>query len=128
MRAPAIAGVLFTIGDYAAASLIGAATAAGVRIAIGPHMDMVLAMLVGAFVGLLVHVVIGLLVAPLLGGFHVMLPGSLIGMYGGMLFAMRDTMQSPGPLREAITVGVIFGIVVMAAVQLYDRSLRATQG
>jgi hypothetical protein len=53
-----------------------------------------------------------------------MIPGSLIGMYGGMFFAMRDTMQHSCPLSQAIWVGAFFGIVVVAGVQLYDRALR----
>jgi hypothetical protein len=126
MRAAGIGDVLFVVGDYVAAGLIGAVTAAAVHVVVNHGTDMVLAMLVGAVVGLVVHVVIGLVLAPLLGAFHVMLPGGLIGMYGGMVFAMRDSMQSP-TLRDAVVIGAVFGIVIMAAVHLYDVSLRAGQ-
>jgi len=54
--------------------------------------------------------------------FHVMVPGAVIGMYGGMLFAMRDVMQQ-GSTGQAIEVGVAFGLLVTAGVRLYDRAL-----
>jgi hypothetical protein len=51
-------------------------------------------------------------------------PGSLIGMYGGMLFAMRDSMeQQPSSPTHVILVGIIFGLVIIAGVRLYDRAL-----
>lgn len=119
--------LLFAAGDYFGGALVGAATAAAVRGVVSPHLDMVLAMLVGTVVGMVVHLAIGLAVSPLLGLFHCMVPGGLIGMYGGMLFAMRDAMQHhPGSLRRALLVGVIFGVAVTAAVRLYDRALRGT--
>jgi hypothetical protein len=115
---------LFTCADYLAGALVGTTTAAAVHAVVSPTLDMVLAMLIGMAIGMLAHVVIGLLLSPLLGMFHVMIPGSLIGMYGGMLFAMRDTMQHSCPLSQAIWVGAVFGVVVVAGVQLYDRALR----
>lgn len=116
---------LFVLGDYIGGALVGAATAAVVHAAVSPSLDMVIAMLLGMGIGMLIHVALGLLLAPFLGMFHVMVPGSLIGMYGGMLFAMRDSMQHGISLWQAISVGVIFGIIVVAGVRLYDRSLRA---
>jgi len=116
---------LFTLGDHAAGAAVGAATAAAVRGVVCHDTDMVVAMLLGMAIGMLVHLVVGVAVSPLLGAFHVMVPGSLIGMYGGMLFAMRDTMQHAGSTSNAILVGVAFGVVVTAGVQLYDRALRA---
>ena len=117
---------LFALGDYAAGALVGGTTAAAIRAVISPELDMVVAMLLGMGIGMLIHLVLGLVLSPLLGMFHVMVPASLIGMYGGMLFAMRDTMQhAAGTTTEAILVGVGFGIVVTAAVQLYDRTLHS---
>jgi hypothetical protein len=119
--------LLFAAGDYLVGALVGAATAAGVRAVVSPDLDMVLAMLIGTAVGMVVHQAIGLAASPLLGVFHCMVPGGLIGMYGGMLFAMRDAMQHhPGSLRRALVVGIIFGAAVTAAVRLYDRALRDT--
>ncbi len=83
---------LFPIGDYLAGGVTGAATAVGVRLAVSPDLDMVIAMLIGMAVGMVVHLVLTVLLAPVLDAFHVMVPGGLIGMYGGMMFAMRDTM------------------------------------
>jgi hypothetical protein len=121
--------VLFTIGDYLVGGLTGAATAIAVRALVSPALDMVLAMLIGMVAGTVVHLLIGLAVSPLLGLFHCMVPGGLIGMYGGMLFAMRDAMQhESGSLGGAVTVGIVFGAVVTAGVRLYDRSLRAPSG
>ena len=114
--------ILFAIGDYAAGGIGGAATAVAVRTVVGPGLDLALAMLVGMGIGMLAHLAISLLLSPLLGMFHVMVPGSLIGMYGGMLFAMRDAMQ-PASLDQAIGVGVVFGFIVTAGVRLYDRAL-----
>jgi hypothetical protein len=117
---------LFTVGDYLAGALTGAVTAASVRAVVSPELDMVLAMLIGMAAGTVVHLLIGVAVSPLLGMFQSMVPGGLIGMYGGMLFAMRDAMQHPGSLGRAILVGIVFGAVVTAGVRLYDRALRAT--
>jgi hypothetical protein len=116
---------LFTIGDHLAGGAVGAVTAVGVRAVVSPQLDMVLAMLVGMAIGMIAHLVLTVLLAPVLDPFHVMVPGGLIGMYGGMMFAMRDTMQAhAGSLRQAILVGVVFGVVVVAGVHLYDRAIR----
>lgn len=114
--------LLFATGDYIAAGLMGTVTAAAVRLLVDPGFDLVLAMLLGVGIGTLVHLAMGLLLSPLLGLFHVMVPGSLIGMYGGMLFAMRDAMQ-PVSLGHAVAVGAAFGAIVMAIVQFYDYAL-----
>ncbi len=118
---------LFAIGDYVCGALVGGTTAAAVRGWVGPETDMVVAMVLGMGIGIIVHLAIGLLLTPLLGMFHAMIPGSLIGMYGGMMFAMRDSMQEhAGSLEHAVVVGVGFGVLMIAAVQLYDRALRGT--
>jgi len=114
----------FTVGDYSAGAVTGAATAVAVRAVVGPNTDMVLAMVIGMLLGMIVHLAVGLLLSPLLGMFQIMVPGSLIGMYGGMLFAMRDTMGHPGTTALAIAVGAGFGLIVIAGVRLYDRALR----
>jgi hypothetical protein len=114
--------VLFGVGDYFAGGVTGAATAVAVRAVIGPDVDLALAMLLGMGLGMLVHLPIGLVLSPVLGMFHVMVPGTVIGMYGGMLFAMRDVMQQ-GSTGQAIEVGVAFGLLVTAGVRLYDRAL-----
>ena len=115
---------LFAIGDYAGGALIGAITAAAIHVVVRYEMDMVLAMLIGMAIGTVAHVAVGLLLTPVLGAFHSMTPGSLIGMYGGMMFGMRDSMQEVS-LGQASLVGVIFGLAVVAALRLYDRALRA---
>ncbi len=116
---------LFAVGDYFGGGLIGGTTAAAVRALIVPETDMVLAMLIGMTVGMILHLGIGLLLTPLLGMFHAMIPGSLIGMYGGMMFAMRDSMQGPAMSKShAVGVGVVFGLLMIVVVRLYDRGLR----
>jgi len=118
--------LLFATGDYLMGGGTGAATAAVVRVAIDPNLDMVLAMLFGMVLGMIAHLVIGAALSPLLGFFHLMVPGSLVGMYGGMLFAMRDTMQHPaGSLGHVAFVGVLFGFAVVAGVRVYDRALHS---
>jgi hypothetical protein len=120
---------MFAVGDYLTGALTGAATAAAVRAVVSPGLDMVLAMLIGTAAGMIIHLAIGLLVSPLLGLFHCMIPGGLTGMYGGMLFAMRDAMQHhPGSLGRVILVGIVFGAVVTASVRLYDRALQEPIG
>jgi len=65
-----------------------------------------------------------LALAPLLGMFETMMPASLIGMYGGMLFAMRDSMAAgSATLAAAAVVGAIFGAIVVLAVKVYNRVL-----
>jgi hypothetical protein len=118
--------MLFAVGDYLAGGLTGAVTAVAVRAVVSPDLDMVLAMLMGMAAGIVVHLALGLAMSPMLGLFHCMVPGGLIGMYGGMLFAMRDTMQPhPVSLGRAMVVGLVFGVVVTATIRLYDRALRA---
>lgn len=115
---------LFVIGDYAAGGAVGAATAMAVRVAVRPGFDVVLAMLAGMATGMFIHLMAALFLSPVLGFFHTMVPGSLIGMYGGMLFAMRDSMeQQPSSPAQVILVGIIFGLVITAGVRLYDRAL-----
>jgi len=117
--------MLFTIGDYVAGMLVGAATALGVRIVIWPGMDMVIAMFVGMGLGMAVHIVLALTLAPAIGMFEAMIPASLIGMYGGMFFAMRDSMAAGSlTLAAALAVGAAFGAIVVAGVHFYDRTLR----
>jgi hypothetical protein len=58
--------------------------------------------------------------------FEAMIPASLIGMYGGMLFGMRDSMAAGSrTMQAALAVGAIFGVIVVAAVRFYDRTLRS---
>jgi hypothetical protein len=117
--------MLFSIGDYLAGILIGVATTLAVRAVIWPGVDMVVAMLVGMAIGTVVHLFVGLVLAPLVGMFETMVPGSLIGMYGGMLFGMRDSMAAGSlTLASAVTVGAIFGAIVVLGVKVYDRILR----
>jgi hypothetical protein len=121
VRVP-VRSVLFALGDCAAGALTGAVTATAVHAAIGPETDLALVMVLGMILGMVVHLPIGFLLAPILGMFHVMVPGTLIGMYGGMLFAMRDAMHSVA-LADALRVGVVFGVLVTVGVQLYDRAV-----
>ena len=117
--------MLFSIGDYLVGIIVGAATAIVVRLVVWPGMDMVIAMMIGMGLGMLVHLILGFLSGPLIGMFNAMIPASLIGMYGGMFFAMRDSMAAGSrTLAAAILVGAIFGVIVVAAVKYYDRSLR----
>ncbi len=126
MSANRIGQKMFVVGDYCAGGIVGATTAAAVRLTVSPGTDMVLAMLIGMGVGMIVHVAAALLLSPLLGAFHAMVPASLIGMYGGMFFAMRDTMQQhTGTTSHAIWVGLLFGVIVTAGVHFYDRALRS---
>jgi hypothetical protein len=82
-------------------------------------------MLAGMAVGMVVHLVLGFVLMPLLGGFEVMMPGAMIGMYGGMLFGMRDSMQQEDvPLRTALAVGVLFGLLVVFGVRWWNRQLK----
>jgi hypothetical protein len=114
----------FILGDYMAGMLIGALTALGVRAAVWPGMDMVVAMLVGMAVGIVIHLVLGLLLTPLLG-IGTMIPAMVIGMYGGMLFGMRDSMAAGSPtLTAAAAVGALFGVLVVLGIQVYDWALQ----
>lgn len=119
--------MFFQIGDYLAGAVIGVATALIVRLIIWPGMDMVIAMLVGGGIGMIVSLLISFLLSPLLGIVETMVPGSLTGMYGGMLFAMRDSMAAGSrTMTAALAVGAIFGIVVTVAMKFYNHALRGT--
>src|SRR5262245_54702450 len=115
----------FVIGDYMAGMLLGALTALGVRAAVWPGMDMVIAMLLGMVIGMVLHLLLGLLLSPLLGMFETMIPASVIGMYGGMLFGMRDSMTAGSPtLTGTATVGALFGVLVVLSIKVYNRAFR----
>ncbi|MBI3799866.1 MAG: hypothetical protein HY268_23195 [Deltaproteobacteria bacterium] len=115
----------FVIGDYMAGMFIGALTALGVRAAVWLGMDMVIAMLLGMVIGMAIHLVLGLVLSPWLGMFETMIPASVIGMYGGMFFGMRDAMAAGSPtLTAAATVGMLFGALVVLGIKVYDRALR----
>jgi len=115
----------FMFGDYIAGMAVGVLTALGVRTAIWPGMDMVIAMLIGMAIGMIVHIVLGLLLGPVIGMFNSMVPASVIGMYGGMFFGMRDSMAAGSrTLGAAVLVGAIFGAIVVMVIQVYDHILR----
>jgi hypothetical protein len=48
-------------------------------------------------------------------------PGTLIGMYGGMLFAMRDSMAAGSRTLASAT---IFGAVAVLGVKTYNQALQ----
>jgi hypothetical protein len=115
----------FCVGDYLAGSLTGLLTAFAVRAVIGPQWDMVVAMFVGMAVGMVIHLSLLLLIIPFLGTFEAMMPSAVIGMYGGMLFGMRDSMQQTYvSLNTALAVGAFFGLVVVIGTRWWDRQLR----
>jgi hypothetical protein len=117
--------MFFTVGDYLAGMLVGVATALGVRAAVWPGMDMVIAMLLGMAIGMIIHFILGLMLSPLLGMFETMMPASVIGMYGGMFFGMRDSMSAGSHTHAAAAgVGALFGAIVVAGVKIYDHILR----
>ncbi len=119
--------MFFQIADCLGSAAIGAVTALVIRTVILPGMDMVLAMLVGIGVGMIVSLLMGYMLAPLIGIIDVMVPGSLTGMYGGMLFAMRDSMAAGSrTMAASLVVGAIFGLLVTAAVKVYNYALRGT--
>src|SRR5712692_11545699 len=117
--------MVFVIGDYLAGMTVGALTALAVRGVVWPGMDMVVAMIVGMALGMVIHLILGLLLAPVIGMFNSMIPASIIGMYGGMFFGMRDSMAAGSrTIAGALSVGALFGLIVVAGVQYYDRTLR----
>jgi hypothetical protein len=74
---------------------------------------------------MILHLVLGFMLSPLLGMFETMMPGSVIGMYGGMLFGMRDAMAAGSrTLAAVILVGASFGLVIVLCLKIYDRVLR----
>lgn len=116
----------FALGDYAAGLVLSVATAAAIHAIVGPGWDMVLAMLVGTGVGTGLHVFAALLFGPWVGMLPVMATGSLIGMYGGMLFGMRDSMQACS-WPNVVGVAAVFGSVVVWVMRTCDQSLRGTR-
>jgi hypothetical protein len=119
----------FVIGDYAAGMLIAVLTVVGVRAAVWPGIDMVVAMFLGMALGMVIAMLLGLLLAPLLGMFQTMVPGMLIGMWGGMLFAMHDAMGVGSLSAEAATaVAALFGAILVLGVRTYNRFLQGTVG
>jgi len=115
---------LYLLGEYVAGIVTAVLTALPIHAVVDPDWDMVVAMIAGTVLGSAAHLLVLALLGPLVGFFHVMAPGALIGMYGGMLFGMRDSMQAASWSRT-LAVAVGLGILVVAAVQLYDRVLRA---
>lgn len=117
--------MLFQIGDYLVGMLTGVLTALAVRLVLPMGTDMVIAMIVGMGLGMIIHLFIGFGLGPFLGMFQTMMPASVIGMYGGMFFGMRDSMMAGSPTWGTCALtGAIFGAVAVAALKVYDRSLR----
>lgn len=114
-------------GDYVAGCLTAVLVAAAVHAIVDPGWDLVLAMGVGAALGIAVHLAVLVVLGSLVGLFHVMVPGSLVGMYGGMLFGMRDSMQAAA-WPQVIGVALMLGVAVVASCQVYDRALRSGSG
>lgn len=114
----------YAAGEYAAGLATALLTAAGIHAVVETGADMVLGMLAGSALGLAAHAAVMLALGPAVGFFQVMVPGALIGMYGGMLFGMRDSMQHASWSR-ALAVAALFGALVVAGVRLYDRVLRS---
>lgn len=114
------------LGEYLAGMAAALATALPIHALVSPGTDMVVAMLIGSAVGMTVHLVLSLPLGPLIGMFQFMTTGSLIGMYGGMSFAMRDSMQSVSWAQVA-GVAILVGVAVVASVRLYDRAIRGSR-
>jgi len=114
---------VFAAGEYMAGAITALATATATHYLVVPGWDMALAMVVGGVVGVVTHLAIAVVAGPLLGMFPVMASGSLIGSYGGMVFGMRDSMQAASWGRVWI-ISILFGLIVVAGVRLYDRALR----
>jgi uncharacterized membrane protein len=123
---PRLARAAYALGDYAAGAATAIAAAVPVHAVVDPGMDVVVAMMLGTLLGTLAHLLVLGVAAPLVGFFQAMAPGGLIGMYGGMLFGMRDAMQATSWLH-VVVVAVLFGLAVVAALRLYDRALRSDQ-
>src|SRR5690349_21224365 len=106
---------------------VGALTAVAVRVVVWPGMDMVVAMIVGMALGMLHTYRSWLHARAAVRDVQCNDPASLIGMYGGMLFGMRDSMAAGSQTLPAeIAVGSVFGAIVVAGVEYYDRTLRGT--
>lgn len=116
--------VALRLGDYAAGALTAGMAAAAVHAVVETGWDMILAMGVGMGLGLVAHGVVLALAARWLGFFQVMAPGGIIGMYGGMLFGMRDSMQDAS-WPQALGVAALLGLLVVGGLDLYDRALRS---
>lgn len=116
-------GWTYLVGEYVAGIVTAVATAVPIHALVDRDWDMVVAMLAGTVLGTAAHLVVLVLLGPLVGFFHVMAPGAVVGMYAGMLFGMRDSMQAVSR-SQALAVAVAVGILVVAAVQVYDRALR----
>jgi len=116
--------LLYLLGEYVAGVATAVLTALPIHALVDRDWDMVVAMIAGTILGSAAHLLVLALLGPVVGLFHVMAPGALIGMYGGMLFGMRDSMQAASWSRT-LAVAVALGVLVVAAVQLYDRLLRA---
>jgi hypothetical protein len=115
----------YAFGDYAVGAIAAIAVAASIHAIVDPGWDMVTAMLVGAAIGTAVHLVAVGVASPFVGFFQVMTTTGLIGMQGGMLFGMRDSMQAASWTR-VLLVAVLLGVVVVGVLRLYDRALRSS--
>ena len=114
----------YLLGEYAAGVATAVATAVPIHALVDRDWDMVVAMLAGMVLGSIAHVLVLGILGPLVGFFHVMAPGALIGMYGGMLFGMRDSMQAAS-WSQVMAVAAAIGIAMVVGIQLYDRAVRS---
>ena len=109
------------IGRWLIGRVIRLMRAAMGRSAVDPTLIKYLGSIVS--IALNIALVLGIL-GPLVGFFHVMAPGALIGMYGGMLFGMRDSMQAAS-WSQVMAVAAAIGIAMVVGIQLYDRAVRS---
>jgi CheY-like chemotaxis protein len=124
-RGTDLAAWLFGAGDCLASVLCAVVTALAVRTVVSPAWDVALAMVAGMAIGTVVHLALGLLAAPALGVVQSMIASGVAGMYGGMLFGMRDAMHAgPTPWHHVLWVGIAFGLLVYLGVAALDRVAR----
>lgn len=111
----------FVIGDYVGGMLVGALTALGVRAAVWPGMDMVLAMLIGMVIGMVIHLVLELLLTPLRevpAYVAAQVGGAFVGvavadvMFGEPIFSLsRHIRQGPAQLLSEFVA--TFGLLMV---------------
>ncbi len=116
----------FILGDLSANLIVGIITAYICSLLISPAWNHWVAMVVGMGVGMIIAGLLGgLWFFRYFGGMEVMLPTMLTGMMVGMGAAMVAAMGYSS--RHMLLLGVVFGLMIWAAVSWLNRRLSGVQ-
>ena len=114
--------MILKIADFFIGTFSGAAMASFIYVVIEPGLNMFLAMVLGAMIGMGMMLVMMLLLMPFFGAFEVMIPLHLNAMFVGMSSGMISTLPSV-TLNQLAMGGAIVGLIVALFIYFSNETL-----